>query len=303
MTRPTIVILAAGMGSRYGGLKQLEPVGPSGETIMDYSIYDALRAGFGRAVFVIRPEMEAAFRDAIGRRYEEHIAISYAFQRLEDLPGGFAPPPKRSKPWGTGQALLAARDAIDAPFAVTNADDFYGAESFAVLGKFLSTVANTDDSACAMVGFTLRDTLSEAGSVNRGCCRCDAHGDLEAIEEIVGLERDGRDACYTDADGVKHTLSGDTLVSMNMWGCGPRVVSDVQKRFEAFLSDSGQSLTDEFYLPAAVQELMHAQRTRVTVLRTPDRWCGVTYPADRAHVAKVIRGLVDAGTYPEQLWS
>ena len=194
--KPTLVILAAGMGSRYGGMKQLESVGPGGETIMDYSIYDALRGGFGQAVFVIRSDMEQAFRKMIGSRYEAHIPVSYAFQRLEDLPAGYAIPSGRSKPWGTGQAVLAVAEQVNEPFAVINADDFYGANSFAALGEFLKREETDKVPTYAMVGFTLRDTLTEAGSVNRGCCRCTADGQLEAITEILNIERDGENARY-----------------------------------------------------------------------------------------------------------
>ncbi len=299
---PTLVILAAGMGSRYGGLKQLEAVGPSGETIMDYSMYDALRAGFGKAVFVIRPEMEAAFRETIGRRYERHIPVAYAFQRLSDLPGGLAPPPGRTKPWGTGQAVLAARDQIREPFAVVNADDFYGANSFAVLGEFLRGDQEGELPTYAMVGFTLRDTLTEAGAVNRGCCQCDAEGWLEQIVEILDIERDGVDGRYTDESGTQRTIAGDELVSMNMWGFAPEFVGQLQQRFAGFLEEHADSESAEYYLPVAIQELMRAGRARVKVLPTSDRWCGVTHPQDLARVEEMIRARVEAGAYPPKLW-
>jgi NDP-sugar pyrophosphorylase family protein len=300
--KPTLVILAAGIGSRYGGMKQLEAVGPGGTTIMDYSIYDALRAGFGKAVFVIRPEMEAAFKETIGRRYEKHIPVTCVFQRLEQLPTGCSVPAGRTKPWGTAHAVLAAEDEVSEAFAVVNADDFYGANSFAVLSEFLQQQERADVPAYAMVGYTLRETLTEAGSVNRGCCRCTPDGWLESITEIIGIERDGTDACYPDESGQRRVLSGDQLVSMNIWGFGRVFFDQLRERFENFLRESGTSDTAEFYLPTGVQELMRAGRARVKVLPTTDRWCGVTHPEDKPRVVRMIRELVERGRYPQRLW-
>jgi dTDP-glucose pyrophosphorylase len=300
--KPTLVILAAGMGSRYGGVKQLEPVGPAGETIMDYSMYDAIRAGFGKAVFVIRDDMKAAFEETIGRRYERHIPVACAFQRLEELPAGHRVPPGREKPWGTGHAVLMVADRVHEPFAVVNADDFYGADSFATLGRFLGDEDSGDVPAYAMVGYTLRDTLAEAGSVNRGCCRCSATGWLEEITEIINIEPHGSDARYFDESGEAQFLSGDQLVSMNTWGFQPVFFDQLRECFESFLQENASSQTTEFYLPTAVQKLMHAGRARVKVLPTTDKWCGVTHVADKARVVKMIRGLVDQGVYPAKLW-
>lgn len=298
----TVVILAAGIGKRYGGMKQLEDVGPSGETIMDYSIFDALRAGFGKVVFVIRPDMGAVFKESLGRRYEQRIAVDYALQRLDALPPAFSPPAERTKPWGTGQAVLAAAHLVHGPFAVINADDFYGAGSFAALGRFLQENDTSEVPTYAMVGYTLRDTLTEAGSVNRGCCRCSADGRLERIDEIIGLEPHGRDACYTDESGARRILSGGQLVSMNMWGFQPALFDQLHERFEHFLRKSATSLGAEFHLPVAVQELMHAGRARVKVLPTPDRWVGMTHPEDKPRVVAAIRALVERGVYPRKLW-
>jgi len=302
MKKPTLVILAAGMGRRYGGMKQLETVGPGGATLMDYSVYDALRSGFGKVVFVIRPEMEQATRETLGRRYEQHIAVEYAFQRLEGLPGGYTVPPGRTKPWGTGQALLAAAGVLREPLAVVNADDFYGADSFAALGEFLRTEFPAPPQTFAMVGFPLRETLSEAGSVNRGVCRCSADGWLESIEEIVGIVPDGTGARYTSRAGEQRVLSGDEPVSMNTWGFPPAAFGLIEARLTAFLAEHGKSTEAEFYLPTAVQELMTAGQVRVRVLPTRDRWCGITNPADRARVEAFIRERVAAGVYPEKLW-
>jgi len=300
--KPTLVILAAGMGSRYGGMKQLEAVGPGGATIMDYSIHDALRGGFGRAVFVIRSDMEEAFKQTIGRRYEQHIPVSYGFQRLDDLPAGFAAPAGRTKPWGTGQAVLAVADQVDGAFAVVNADDFYGADSFATLGRFLSREDDGEVPTYAMVGFTLRDTLTEAGSVNRGCCRCDADGWLVEIEEILNIERAGDDARHLDADGREQIISGDQVVSMNTWGFRQGFFELLRERFVMFLEENSGSEKAEFYLPFAVRELMRDGRARVKVLPTADRWCGVTHKQDKPRVAKMIADLVSSGRYPARLW-
>ena len=300
--KPTLVILAAGMGSRYGGLKQLESVGPGGETIMDYSIYDALRAGFGQAVFVIRDDMKDAFRETIGRRYERHIPVAYAFQRLEDLPAGYTVPAGREKPWGTGQAVLAAAGRVNEPFAVVNADDFYGANSFAALGRFLQEDDTGDVPTYAMVGFTLRETLSESGTVNRGCCRCTPDGWLEEITEIANIEAHGSDARYVDGAGNEHVLSGDTRVSMNTWGFRPVFLENLRAQFERFLEQNGTSSTAEFHLPTGVQQLMRAGRARVRVLPTPDRWVGVTHKEDQPRVIRMIGELVSRGDYPLKLW-
>jgi hypothetical protein len=300
--KPTLVILAAGMGSRYGGMKQLEPVGPGGETIMDYSIYDALRAGFGQAVFVIRADMEGAFRETIGRRYERHIPVAYAFQRLEDLPAGYTVPPGREKPWGTGHAVLAVAERVNEPFAVVNADDFYGANSFAALGQFLQDSDTGDVPTYAMVGFTLRETLSDSGTVNRGCCRCTPDGWLEEIAEIINIEPHGSDARYVGTSGNDQVLSGDTRVSMNTWGFQPVFLEHLRTRFDRFLEQHGTSPTAEFHLPTGVQELMRAGRARVRVLPTPDRWVGVTHKEDRPRVVKMIGELISRGDYPRKLW-
>jgi hypothetical protein len=300
--KPTLVILAAGIGSRYGGLKQLEAVGPGGATIMDYSIYDALRAGFGKAVFVIRPDMEGAFRETISRRYERHIPVAYAFQRLDAVPVGFTPPPGREKPWGTGHAVLAAQEAVHEPFAAINADDFYGANSFAALGEFLQQGHAGDVPTYAIVGFKLRETLSEAGAVNRGCCRGTPDGWLECITEITGIERHGPDARYIDESGNIQTISGNELVSMNLWGFRPVFFEQLRELFERFLQENDASETAEFHLPTAVQELIRGGRARVRVLPTPDSWVGVTHRKDKPRVVRIIGQLVRQGQYPQRLW-
>jgi hypothetical protein len=298
MTSPTLLVLAAGMGSRYGGLKQIDPVGPSGETIMDYSIYDALRAGFGKVVFVIRKDIEEPFRQTIGGRFESRVAVEYAFQELDALPAGFSLPAGRTKPWGTTQAILAAEEKIHEPFAAINADDFYGAESFRALANHLQ--ANTED--YAMIGFVLRNTLSDFGAVSRGICDKDAQGFLRSIVERTSIERDGAGAKSIDSAGNVTALSGDEDVSMNMWGFTPHIFTQLYDGFVEFLRENGSDLRAECYLPNSVNQLVHAGLARVKVLRSSDAWFGVSYRADRPLVVDSIRQLVDAGRYPERLW-
>jgi dTDP-glucose pyrophosphorylase len=298
-TAPTLLVLAAGMGSRYGGLKQIDPVGPSGETIIDYSIYDALRAGFGKLVFVLRKEIEQPFKETVGARFEKHAPVDYVFQELDKLPAGFTVPAGRTKPWGTTQAILMAADAIREPFAAINADDFYGAESYRLLAAHLQP--GVED--YAMVGFTLRNTLSEFGTVARGVCRVDASDYLESVVELTSIARDGGQVKNTDAEGRVTVLDGDEPVSMNMWGFTPRLFGQLRTRFEAFLRQHGTDLKRECYIPSTVNDLVADGEARVKVLRTGDAWFGVTYREDHPRVAESIRRLVRDGAYPENLWA
>ncbi|HTW60572.1 MAG TPA: sugar phosphate nucleotidyltransferase [Terracidiphilus sp.] len=297
-TPPTLLILAAGMGSRYGGLKQIEPVGPSGEAIIDYSIYDALRAGFGRLVFVIRKEIEQPFRETVGARFEKRIAVNYVFQELDRIPAPFPVPAGRTKPWGTTHAILMAADQIHEPFAAINADDFYGAASYRLLAQHLRP--GVED--YAMVGFILRNTLSEFGSVARGICRIDDEDHLESVVEMTAIARDGAAIRNTDAEGRITPLTGDEPVSMNMWGFTSRIFPQLRERFEVFLRLSAADLKRECYIPSTVNELVAAGEARVKVLRTPDAWFGVTYREDHPRVVESIRRLIRAGAYPERLW-
>ena len=299
MTKPTLLVMAAGMGSRYGGLKQIDPVGPSGETLMDYSIFDAIRAGFGKVVYVIRKDIEAPFKETIGAKFEKRIPVDYVFQELDKIPAGFKVPEGRTKPWGTTQAVLMAEDAIHEPFAVINADDFYGEEGYQVLAKHL-TSGSPD---YAMVGFVLRNTLSEFGSVARGVGRADSNGYLQSVVELTKVERDGNGAKNTDPDGNVTALTGDELVSMNMWGFLPSIFPLLRERFHAFLQRSGNDLKSEHYVPTAVNELVSSGQARVKVLRTNDAWFGVTYREDRPRVVDSIAALVKKGKYPEKLWN
>lgn len=300
--KPTLLVLAAGMGSRYGGLKQLEAFGPGQATIMDYSIYDALRGGFGRVVFVIRPEMETDFRATIGRRYESRIPVAYAQQRLSDVPPPARVPPDRTKPWGTGQAVLAAADLIDGPFAVVNADDFYGSTSLAALGAFLTAPDDGPLPTHAMVSYPLRDTLSEGGTVARGVCSVSADGWLADVVETTGIQRRGTDAWTDDGAGGGRALAADTPVSMNLWGLRAGFFAALRSAFGEFLARSAGSTTAEFYLPGVVQGLVRSGAARVRVLPSRDRWCGVTNRQDRPHVEELLRDLVARGVYPERLW-
>ena len=297
MAQPTLFILAAGMGSRFGGLKQMEPFGPSGETILDYSVYDALRAGFGKIVFVIRKEMEKPFAEIV-ERFQSHIAIGLVFQELETLPEGFSVPDGRTKPWGTTHAVLMAAEAIHEPFAVINADDFYGAESFRVIAEHLQS--GTED--YAMAGFRLRNTLSDFGSVARGVCQVSSDGYLQSVVENMGIERDGTGAKNTDAAGNISRFTGDEPVSMNFWGFTPGVFPLLRQEFLTFLKSHGTELKSECYLPTVVDRLIAAGQARVRVLTTGSAWFGVTYREDRAHVVEQIRLLAESGAYPKQLW-
>lgn len=296
--KPTLMILAAGMGSRYGGLKQIDPVGPNGETIMDYSVYDALRAGFDKLVFVIRRDIEQAFREKIGSRFATHIKVDYAFQELSDVPGGFELPPGRQKPWGTGHAMLAGRKVIKEPFAVVNADDFYGQQSFALLAEHL----RSGSQEAAMVGFVLENTLSEFGTVARGVCRTDNNGYLAAVEEMTAIERaDGLIRCV-NSQGAPATLSGNDIVSLNTWGFHPRVLELFLEEFRRFLANRGTDPKAEFYIPTAVNDLLVKGALRLKVLRTPDSWFGVTYREDKPRVTESIQQLISRGDYPSKLW-
>jgi len=301
VTSRALVLLAAGLGSRYGGLKQLDPLGPHGETLMDYSIYDALRSGFDRVVFVIRPDIEREFQSTIGHRYRGRLAVGVAHQRLEDVPAGIAPPMARTRPWGTGQAVLAAEALIEGPFAVANADDFYGRPAFEALAGFLAGGPAGAGPAHAVVGFPLRLTLSASGTVNRALCRADADGWLTGIEEVFGIAAGAGGRGSGTAGGRVVTLQGDDLVSMNLWGFTPDIFLPLREGFVAFLRspEAGQG---EYYLPTAVESLIRGDRARVRLLAPDSPWCGLSYPADRPMAVKTIRDLIDQGIYPEQLW-
>lgn len=287
------------MGSRYGGLKQIDPVGPHGETIIDYSIYDALRAGFGKLVFVIRKDLETQFKEVVGARFEKRLPVEYVFQELNKLPAGFSVPPGRTKPWGTTHAILMAEDTISEPFAAINADDFYGADSFKVLSQQLQS--GSPD--YAMVGFTLRNTLSEFGSVARGVCEVDAKDYLKSIIELTKIEKDGAGGKSIAADGTASQLTGDEPVSMNMWGFTPAIFPHLRREFIEFLKVSGAGEKSECYIPMTVGNLIRDGHARCRVLRSTASWFGVTYREDRPRVVTDIQALIKQGLYPAKLWS
>lgn len=301
MTPLSLVLLAAGMGSRYGGLKQLEPVGPNGETLMDYSVYDALRAGFSRVVFVIRPEIEEVFQRTIGDRYRDRLEVGVALQRLDDLPGGVVAPPARTKPWGTGQALLAARETVTGPFAVANADDFYGRPAFEALSAFLAEEAG-ETTTYAVIGFELWRTLSFSGTVNRALCRTDAEGWLSGIEEVFDIAADPAGGGKGTIAGRTVTLEGGDLVSMNLWGFHPGVFEPLARGFRGFLGMPGATDT-EYYLPTAVEALIRTGQARVRLLSPDSPWCGLSHAADLPVAKKTILGQIAQGVYPEKLWT
>jgi len=296
---PTLLVMAAGMGNRYGGLKQMDPMGPSGETLLDYSVYDALGAGFGKVVFIIRREMETAFRSLVEARFARNIQVEYAFQELHNLPDGFTAPEGRTKPWGTTHAVLAAAEIIHEPFAVINADDFYGAESYRTL--FAHWQSGTSDAALA--GFVLRNTLSEFGSVSRGVCSVNKENYLDQIVERKKIIKEGQHALIQEADGSTIPLSGDELVSMNMMGFLPEIFPKLEESFTHFLQENVSGEGTECLLPTTVNELVTHSRLKMRVLRTHGDWFGVTYREDREQVQASLNRLIQSGAYPENLWA
>lgn len=299
--KPTLVILAAGVGSRYGGLKQLDPVGPGGAALMDYTMYDALQSGFGRVVLVIRRETEAGIRAHIEAGAARRINVDFAFQELAELPEGFVPPAERVKPWGTGHAVLVAAPYLHGPFVAANADDFYGRRAIAALARYLGDTVGAEPPHWAMVGYRLGDTLPASGRVSRAVCVQDEDGWLLELQEILAIERAGDSARRQAEGGGTRILPLDTLVSMNLWGFTGGLVGHLEKGFRVFL-EAGPGPKDEYYLPVAVAESVRAGDARVKVLDEGGRWCGMTSPEDRATTAAVLRELVAEGEYPESLW-
>ena len=300
-TKPTLVVLAAGMGSRYGGLKQIDPVGPHGEIVMDYSVFDAVRAGFGKVVFVIRRDIEEMFRASIEPHVRGRLPIGYAFQELTDLPPGFTVPEGRTKPWGTGQAVWACRHAVTEPFGIINADDFYGRSSFAHLAALLGTLDAGKCQAC-IVPFTLRNTLSENGTVSRGVCQFDAAGNLAGVTERVKIAQAGAGAAKFEENGQWFPLTGDEPVSMNMWGFTAPVFPEIGRLFTEFLQASGTSPKAEFGIPTVVDALVRGKGMKVPGRATAEQWFGVTYPEDKPTVTAGVQALITKGVYGENLW-
>ena len=306
MNKPVLVVMAAGMGSRYGGLKQIDPVGNHGQLIIDYSIYDAIRAGFETVVFVIKHEIEDAFKEAIGDRMSKVMNVKYAYQELNDLPEGYEFPAERTKPWGTAHAILAARKVVDGPFAVVNADDYYGPEAFKTIYDYLSE--NPDQPDCyefAMVGYLLGNTVTEHGHVARGVCVEDENNYLVSVTERTRIEKEGDDARFTEDDGETWTpLSGQSIVSMNLWGLTNSYFTEAWNRFPAFLDKTLAENPNkgEYFLPSVISALIGEGKARAKVLRSPDKWYGVTYQADKPVVVAAIAEKTAAGVYPDNLW-
>jgi UTP-glucose-1-phosphate uridylyltransferase len=302
MNQVTLLVLAAGMGSRYGGLKQLDPVGPNGETVIDYSVFDAIRAGFSKVVFVIREEFSEEFKRSVGSSFVDNIGVEYAYQNINELPDGFNVPEERIKPWGTGHAILAASEVVNEPFAVINADDFYGKEAYARICHYLAKVGdNNGQKTYCMVGYPLRNTLSKNGSVSRGVCSINASGQLESVKELTKIVKTESGPVNMSEDGDSVFLDGSEVVSMNMWGFTPDIFIDLEELFTNFLEQNLENLTSEFYIPFAVDSMIKARNAFVDVLQTSSNWFGVTYQEDKNFVQESIQSLIQLGEYPLEL--
>lgn len=299
--QPTLLILAAGMGSRYGGLKQIDPMGPNGETVLDYSVFDAIRAGFGKVVFVIRRDFADAFKTAVGDKFRDRIEVAYAFQELHDLPEGFTIPVGREKPWGTAHAVRAARNDIDSPFAVINADDFYGQDAYQQLADYFNQSNDEPELRTCMVGYLLENTLSEHGSVNRGLCLVE-DGFLKGVEEHTVIAK-GEDGIVRGSNltNQRVNIAADAIVSMNFWGFTPALFASLEAHFVEFLGKHGSEMKSECYIPTVIDELIQSEQTDCAVIETSGSWFGVTYPDDKPFVQSSIQTLIASGEYPANL--
>lgn len=305
MKKPVLVVMAAGMGSRYGGLKQIDPIDKEGHIIMDFSIFDAVKAGFEKVVFIIKKENEQDFREAIGDRLSKQIEVAYVFQDINNLPKGYEVPEGRVKPWGTGHAILSCLDVIDGPFAVVNADDYYGSHAFKMAYDYLTANEDDDFYRYMMVGYKLENTLTENGHVARGVCVTDEEGNLVTIHERTRIEKRGEGAAYTEDDGATWVeLPEGSTVSMNMWGFSASILKELKDRFPKFLEENLEKnpLKCEYFLPFVVDELLGEGKAKVKVLKSMDKWYGVTYKEDKPFVMEAIQGLKDSGLYPQKLW-
>ena len=305
MSKATLVVMAAGIGSRFGGgIKQLAPVGPNGEIIMDFSVYDALEAGFDKVVFVIRRDLEKDFKEVIGDRIGKQVEVDYAYQELDDIPEKYRDKfPGRTKPWGTGQAILCCKDLVDSPFLVINADDYYGKDAFREAYAYLTSMENTDKIQICMVSFILKNTLSDNGGVTRGVCSVSADGMLTGITETHNIEKDGDGAVIRREDGTVIRLDADSAVSMNMWGLTPDFFNILENGFDEFLSGvESTDLKAEYLLPTIIGELLGKGELNVKVLKSHDQWFGVTYKEDREAVMNAVKNLIDKGVYPSVLY-
>lgn len=305
MKKPVLVIMAAGMGSRYGGLKQIDPVDPQGHIIMDFSIYDAKKAGFEKVVFIIKKENEEDFRQAIGDRVAEYMEVAYAFQEITNIPEGFEVPEGRVKPWGTAHAVLSCLGEVDGPFAVINADDYYGQEAFQLIYDYLATHEDDDKYRYTMVGYRLGNTVTDNGYVSRGVCETNERGELVSVQERTRIEKRDGGIAYTEDNGATWVeLPADTIVSMNMWGFTNSILKEIKAGFTAFLENGLKvnPMKCEYYLPSVVSNLVEKEEATVAVLKSSDKWYGVTYKEDKPVVVAAIQGLKDKGLYPEYLW-
>lgn len=302
MTKPTLLVLAAGMGSRYGSLKQIDPVGPSGETIIDYSIYDAIRAGFGKVVFIIRKSFEQDFKDIFITKLQPHIQVEYVFQELDKVPAGITFSPERTKPWGTAHAILMAKEVINEPFAVINGDDFYGSEAFKTMADHLNSLTAEQQTLYSLVGYQVGNTMSENGTVSRGVCAADARGNLVSVTERTNIQYIEGGIAFQDTDGKMVFLDPETLVSMNFWGFTPEYFRQTEAMFIDFIKANGDSPKAEFYIPSAIDALINNAEAMVKVLKSDAKWFGVTYKEDKPLVIEKLNQLINTGVYPAQLW-
>lgn len=300
--KPTLVILAAGMGSRYGGLKQIDPIGPSGETILDYSVFDAIRAGFGKVVFIIRKDIENDFKEIFVSRLSKHIEIEWVFQELDNLPPGYSVPQGRVKPWGTGHALIMVAGAVKEPFAVINADDFYGRQAFETIAAFFNEQEMHKKEDYAMVAYELNNTLSDFGTVSRGICVTDSLGWLNSVTELTRIAKTANGIADIQPGGETTLLRENDPVSMNFWGFTPSLFDHLKKEFTLFLDSDEDHLKSEFYIPSVVDTLIKSGQEKVKVLRNPGQWFGITYQEDKPLVVEKVRNLIRNGHYPEKLW-
>lgn len=305
MSKPVLVIMAAGMGSRYGGLKQLDPVDKEGHIIMDFSMYDARKAGFEKVVFIIKRENEKDFKEVVGDRVSEYMEVAYVFQDVHNIPAGYAVPEGRTKPWGTGHAILSCIEEVDGPFAVINADDYYGAEAFKLIYDYLAAHEDDEKYRYTMVGYKMGNTVTDNGHVSRGVCDMNDRGELVAVHERTRIEKKDGGIAYTEDDGATWiTVPEDTIVSMNMWGFTKSILMELKDRFPAFL-DKGLAVNPqkcEYFLPAVVSELLEEERATVTVLKSADKWYGVTYKEDKPVVVAAVQRMKNEGLYPPNLW-
>lgn len=305
MKKPILVVMAAGMGSRYGGLKQIDPVGSHGEVIMDYSLFDAKRTGFEKVIFIIKHSIEDIFKEKIGSHIEKYMTVEYAYQDLNDLPEGYTVPEGREKPWGTCHAILAARDLIDAPFAVINADDYYGSQCFQIIYDYLCSHGDDEKYRYCMVGYLLKNTVTENGSVARGVCTADKDGNMVSVVEHTQIEQYENGIRFTEDKGETWTdIDGDTIVSMNLWGFTESFIREAAARFPAFLDQAiaENPLKGEYFLPSVVTQLLSENKATVRILECPDKWYGVTYREDKPDVEKALADMTKAGLYPAPLW-